>query len=91
MSIYGYDDEAVKQALKKDAYEAGKVSGKLEGKTETLVTQVCKKMRMAQPLEKIAEDLVEEVFVIEPIYRTAEKFAPEYDAGLVFENMNGTI
>ncbi len=48
-------------------------------------------MRMAQPLEKIAEDLVEEVSVIEPIYRTAEKFAPEYDAGLVFENMNGTI
>ncbi len=87
MSIYEYDDEAVKQALKKDAYEAGK----LEGKTETLVTQVCKKMRMAQPLEKIAEDLVEEVSVIEPIYRTAEKFAPEYDAGLVFENMNGTI
>lgn len=43
------------------------------------------------PLEKIAEDLVEEVSVIEPIYRTAEKFAPEYDAGLVFENMNGTI
>ena len=42
-------------------------------------------------LEKIAEDLVEEVSVIEPIYRTAEKFAPEYDAGLVFENMNGTI
>ncbi len=40
MSIYEYDDEAVKQALKKDAYEAGKVSGKLEGKTETLVTQV---------------------------------------------------
>ena len=87
MSIYEQDDEAVKPALKKDAYEAGK----LEGKTETLVTQVCKKMRMAQPLEKIAEDLVEEVSVIEPIYRTAEKFAPEYDAGLVFENMNGTI
>lgn len=83
MSIYEYDDEAVKQALKEDAYEDGKI--------ETLITQVCKKMRLAQSLEKIAEDLVEEISVIEPIYKTAEKFAPEYNARLVFENMNGTI
>ena len=83
MSIYEYDDDAVKQALKEDAYEDGKI--------ETLIKLVCKKMRLAQSLEKIAEDLVEEISVIEPIYKTAEKFAPEYDARLVFENMNGTI
>ena len=41
-----------------------------------------------KPLEEIAEDLEEEVSVIEPIYRAAEKFAPEYDPKLVFEQVN---
>lgn len=44
-------------------------------------------MRLHQSLEKIAEDLVEEVSVIEPIYRTAQRFAPDYDPQLVFEQM----
>lgn len=83
MSIYEYDDEAVKQALREDAYE--------EGKTETLVTLVCRKMRLAQPLEKIAEDLVEEISVIEAIYRAAEEFAPEYDEKSVLEKLNGSL
>lgn len=95
MSIYEYDDEAVKQALKEDAYEEGKVNGKLEGKMEgkieTLIALVCKKMKLAQPLEKIAGDLVEEVSVIEPIYKAAEEFAPEYDVRSVLEKMNGAM
>ena len=41
-----------------------------------------------KPLEEIAEDLEEEVSAIEPIYRAAEKFAPEYDPKLVFEQVN---
>lgn len=91
MSIYEYDDGAVKQALREDAYEEGKASGKLEGKIEgkieTLVTLVCRKMRMDQTLEKIAEDLAEEVSSIEPIYKAAGEFGPEYDAKLVCEKM----
>lgn len=83
MSIYEYDDEAVKQALREDAYE--------EGKTETLVTLVCRKMRLAQPLEKIAEDLVEDFSVIGAIYRAAEDFAPEYDEKSVLEKLNGSL
>ena len=50
-----------------------------EGSLQRLVTQVCKKMKMGQPLEKIAEDLVREVSVIEPIYNMAGKCGPEYD------------
>lgn len=44
-------------------------------------------MKMNQSLEKIAEDLVEEVSVIEPLYRAAEKFAPDYDPDKVFEQI----
>ncbi len=44
-------------------------------------------MRLGQPLEKIAEDLVEDVSVIEPIYRAAEKFAPDYAPESVLEEL----
>ena len=43
---------------------------------------------MGQSLEKIAEDLVEELSVIEPIYNIAKQFAPEYDPDQVFEQVN---
>ena len=55
----------------------GEVRGKAEGNLQRLVTLVCKKMKLRQSLEKIAEDLVEEVSVIEPIYNMAGKYDPE--------------
>lgn len=53
----------------------------------TLVSRVCKKMKLGQPLEKIAEDLVEEVSVIEPIYQAAEKLAAEYDSETIMQKV----
>lgn len=57
----------------------GEARGKAEGDLQRLVTLVCKKMKLGQSLEKIAEDLVEDVSVIEPIYNMAGKYDPEYD------------
>ena len=57
------------------------------GEHMRLVSQVCKKMKMNQTLEKIAEDLVEEVSAIEPIYNTAKNYAPDYDPEEVFKQM----
>lgn len=67
----------------------GEAIGRVKGKAEELVTRICKKMRQGQSMEKIAEDLVEEVSVIEPIYHVAEKFAPEYDLEAVLQKMAG--
>ena len=39
-------------------------------------------------MEEIAEDLEEDISVIEPIYQAAEEFAPEYDPDPVFERVN---
>ena len=58
-----------------------------KGKTEELISRVCKKMKLGQSLEKIAEDLVEEVSVIEPIYQAAEKLAAEYDSETIMQKM----
>ena len=65
----------------------GEAVGEARGKAEKLVTQVCKKMKLGQHLEKIASDLVEEISVIEPIYKEAGKFAPEYDPKSVMESL----
>lgn len=67
----------------------GKAEGRAEGKTEKLVAQVCKKRKLGQSLEKIAEDLVEEISVIEPIYTAAEKFAPAYEPEAVIQSLTG--
>ena len=65
----------------------GEARGKAEGDLRRLVTQVCKKMKLGQPLEKIAEDLVEEASAIEPIYNMAGKYEPEYDPESVMKEL----
>ena len=65
----------------------GRSEGKIEGKMEELVTRVCRKMKLGQSLERIAQDLVEDVSVIGPIYREAEKCAPEYEPESVLHRL----
>lgn len=61
----------------------GEAIGRIKGKREELVNKVCRKMKLGQSIEKIAEDLVEDISVIEPIYSAAESLAPEYDPEIV--------
>lgn len=74
---------------RKEAREEGLAEGLAEGRAEgelyRLMVQVCRKMKQNQTLEKIAEDLAEEMAVVEPIYETAQGFAPEYDADAAFD------
>ena len=64
---------------------AGRAEGEAAGRMAEKVFQVCKKMKRNQSLEKIAEDMVEQVSAIEPIYNIAREFAPEYNPDLVLE------
>lgn len=56
MSIYEYDDEAVRQALKEDAYEAGeaagKIAGKIAGKREAVVQLLERAGAIPEQLQK---------------------------------------
>lgn len=65
-----------------------KKEGEAVGDLQRLIFQVCKKMKKEKSLEEIAEDLEEEVSVIEPIYNAAKEFSPEYDPKAVFERLN---
>lgn len=66
----------------------GEATGREKGRTEELVTRVCRKRKLGQSLEKIAEDLVEDVAVIGPIYHAAEQFAPEYAPEAVLQKLS---
>lgn len=65
----------------------GEAIGRTKGKREELITRVCKKMKLGQSLEKIADDLVEDVSVIEPIYSAAERFAPDFDQEMIIQKL----
>lgn len=73
---------------KKEGEREGYANGEAAGDLQRLIFQVCKKMKKEKPLEEIAEDLEEEVSVIEPIYNAAKDFAPEYDPKAIFERLN---
>ena len=74
-------------ALIEEGREEGREEGVKLGDRWRMVTLVCKKMKKNKELEEIAEDLEEEVEALQPIYRAAERFAPEYDPKLVFDEI----
>ena len=61
--------------------------GRTEGKNEKLIEQVCKKLSKGKTPKTIAEELEEDLSVIEAICRAAEPFAPDYDVESICETM----
>lgn len=84
MGIFEFDQELHDKALLED----GEAIGLEKGELRKLISQVCKKMKKNQSLERIAGDLVEEVSVIEPIYAVAKESAPDYDIDEIFQKIN---
>ena len=61
--------------------------GEAAGALRKLIAMVCKKLRKHKTIEQIAEELEEEISVIEPICKAAEEFAPNYDCESVYARM----
>lgn len=59
-----------------------------EGSLLKLVSLVCKKIEKDKTLKKIAEELEEEVSVIEPIYNKVKEFTPPYDLEKILVQLN---
>lgn len=85
VSIYEYDAKKERELAYKSGEKNGEKKGKIEGETMKLIKQVCKKIEKGQGLEKIAEDLEEEVGTIRPIYELALMSAPEYDSEKIYK------
>lgn len=78
-----FDAEEYAEMLKRESMEEGISRGKLIG----LIEQVCKKIRKNKSLEQIAEELEEELFVIQEICEVAKNYAPEYDEGKIYQEL----
>lgn len=57
----------------------GEQKGIERGSDMKLITQICLKLQKGKTPEQIADDLEEDLSVVESIYEIAKKFAPSYD------------
>ncbi len=67
MSIYEYDKEFEEKKLRKAEYEAGRKDGIKVGEENVLKRFIEKRLRKGMTLEEIAEDLDEDVMVIQKL------------------------
>ena len=78
-----------------ESQEIGRVQGKAEGKAEgeeiRLIRMVCKKLVKGKPISQIADELEEDISVINDICRAAERFKPEYDPEQIYEALHESV
>lgn len=65
--------------------ERGRAQGEIRGKDAKLIDMICKKLRKGKPLAVIADELEEDIELIQQICEIASAFAPEYDSEKVVE------
>ena len=80
---FNLDD--AKEVWEEEAREEGRIRGKAEGKEEKLAEQICRKLRKQKNPETIAEELEEELPLVQDICRKAAIFAPDYDVRKVLQ------
>ena len=73
MSIYEYDAEKHIRMERADARAEGLAQGRIEGAEHILTEQVKKKLSKNKSIEEIADDLEEDVSVIQQIISTLDK------------------
>ena len=80
MSIFEFDQELHDKTIRRESWEEGRT----EGRTELIVSLVCRKLHKGKNAEVIAEELEADIAEIRQICEIAEAFAPEYDEEQIF-------
>ena len=75
------------EMMMQDKYEKGWE----EGRTSKLILQVIRKFQKRKSVEETAEDLEEDISVIEPIYDVVKESAPEYDVEEIYQKLSEKI
>lgn len=68
-----------------DGLKEGLKEGQKHGEEYKLIEQSCRKLKKGKRPEQIAEELEEDLKVIEEICRAAQPFAPDYDSQSVYQ------
>ena len=71
------------------ARSVGHREGKEEGEQTKLIKQITKKILKGKSVEIIAEELEEEIEIVEKICSVAKQYAPEYDMEKIYEALKG--
>ena len=89
MSIFEFDQERYERTIRDESWEDGWNDGWSEGQDAKLISLVCRKLRKGKGVEAIADELEEDVAVIQQICEAAEAYAPNYDEESVIEKLKG--
>lgn len=77
---------------RREGHEEGRREGREEGREEggklKLIQLVCKKLAKGKTPSEIADDLEEDVAVIQKICAAAVQYAPDYDYHLLYTHLN---
>ena len=68
-----------------------KEEGRGEGQDLKLISQICRKLKKGKTPDVIAEELEEELEIVEKICKAAEGFAPEYDSAKIYEALHFSV
>ena len=83
--------EAVKMSILEIGLEKGEAIGTQKGEKKKLIQMICKKVKKNKSLEVIAEELEEDLTVIEPIYRVVVKYGTDSDMEKLYESVESEL
>lgn len=75
-------------AAETGGYDKGLEKGIEKGRTDLLVSQICKKLSRGLSIDRIAKELEEDPEHISKIYDIAQKTAPDYNPESVLKELN---
>ncbi len=83
---YAWETEYRRQL--KEAEDEGRTIGSIEGANRKIISQICRKLAKNKSVEMIAEELEEDdIGYIQHICEVAAKYAPDYDADRIYEEL----
>ena len=83
-------NEALREIMAPELNEA-KAQGQAEGKTVTLITMISKKIKKGKDVNTIADELEEDVEVVERICEAAKDCAPNYDVETIYNKLKKMV
>ena len=91
MSVYEYDEKLHEKTMmeigREEGLKEGLEKGLQDGRLSTLISQTCRKLSRGKDAHTIADELEEDVDMIEQICNIAEAYAPYYDEKQILEQM----
>lgn len=87
------------QMIIRNEYNRGVADGEINGKNQgiaigelkKIISLICKKLSKGKSPEIIAQELEEDVAVILPIIESVQKYAPDYNEELIYQDIAASV